>query len=299
MLVATLVAPIPILTKTLVTQSATALKLAGARIQYQQILDGTRAVDVMFEDIPLDKARTVLRTHLKTQPIDIFVQPLANRAKKLLIADMDSTMITIECIDELADFVGKRAEVSAVTEAAMRGELDFIDALDARVSLLRGLDAAILERCFSERLRYTPGAKALVQTMKAKGAHTVLVSGGFTYFADKVAQHLGFAFTHANKLDMEGGRLTGTVARPVVTAEVKQARLVSAAEEKRLPLADTLAVGDGANDIPMIESAGFGVAYRAKQRTRAAAAATIDHTDLGSLLFAQGYRRKEWLLLGR
>ena len=227
--------------------------------------------------------------------VDIVVQPAAHREKTLLLSDMDSTLITIECIDELADYAGIKAEIAAVTERAMRGELDFVAALDARVALLAGLDAATVERCRIERVRLIPGARTLVATMVARGARTVLVSGGFTLFADAVARDLGFHRAIANTLDFADGRLAGTVSRPVIGAEAKRATLHEEAAGLGIDLAQTLAVGDGANDIPMLQAAGLGIAYHAKPRTAAAAGARIDHGDLTALLWAQGIARKDWV----
>jgi phosphoserine phosphatase len=226
--------------------------------------------------------------------VDLVVQPLAGRRKRLLVADMDSTMIGQECIDELADYAGLRPEVAAVTERAMRGELDFEAALDARVALLAGLDEAAIDRCHAERVRLTPGARALVGTMRANGAYCLLVSGGFSHFADRIAAEIGFDAAVSNLLHIEGGRLAGTVGRPILGAAGKKEALVAAAEARGIPLADTLAVGDGANDIPMIAAAGLGVAYRAKPAAAAAADARIESNDLTALLYAQGYSRKEW-----
>jgi len=227
--------------------------------------------------------------------VDAIVQAEAARRRKLLIADMDSTMITIECIDELADYAGIKAEVAIVTERAMRGELDFEGALDARVALLKDLDAAMIDRCREERVRVMPGAKALVRTMRANGADSYLVSGGFTVFADAVAADIGFTRALSNTLDIEGGRLLGTVSRPIVGAQTKRDTLLAEAAAHGLDPSDCLAVGDGANDIPMIEAAGLGVAYHAKPKTAAAAGARIDHNDLTALLYAQGYARKDWV----
>jgi phosphoserine phosphatase len=227
---------------------------------------------------------------------DVIVQPEVGRAKRLLVADMDSTMITIECIDELADYAGIKAEVAEVTERAMRGELDFEGALDARVALLKGLDAAVIDRCHEERVVIMAGAKPLVRTMRANGARCVLVSGGFTVFADRVAQEVGFHRAISNTLDISGGALAGTVARPIVGAATKRETLLAEAGALGLDLSATLAIGDGANDIPMIEAAGLGVAYHAKPRTAAAADARIDHGDLSALLYAQGYARKDWVV---
>lgn len=224
---------------------------------------------------------------------DVVVQAGATRAKMLLVADMDSTMITVECIDELADYAGIKPQIAEVTERAMRGELDFAAALDARVALLGGLDEAMIERCLAERVKIMPGAVALVRTMRAKGAKTALVSGGFTRFAEPVAREIGFDRAIANTLDIANGRLAGTVGKPIVDAAVKQATLE--AEAQGMDRALTMAVGDGANDLAMIGVAGLGVAYHAKPVVAAAAGARIDHNDLSALLFAQGYARAEWV----
>jgi phosphoserine phosphatase len=226
--------------------------------------------------------------------IDVIVQAEAERRRSLLVADMDSTMILVECIDELADYAGRKAEVAAVTERAMRGELRFEDALAERVALLKGLDEAALARCHAERVRITPGAQALVRTMKREGALTVLVSGGFTHFADKVASDIGFDRAVANRLDLTDGKLAGTVAAPILGAEAKLGALRDALAERGLDPSRALAVGDGANDIPMLREAGLGIAYHAKPAAAEAADAVILHNDLTALLYAQGYARREW-----
>jgi phosphoserine phosphatase len=210
---------------------------------------------------------------------------------------MDSTMITVECIDELADYAGIKAEVAAVTEAAMRGELDFEGALDARVALLEGLDERVIEQCLAERVRIMDGAVPLVRTMRAHGGQAVLVSGGFTRFAEPVAAEIGFDRAIANVLLVEDGRLTGKVAKPIVGAATKEETLRAAAAG--LPAGAVLAVGDGANDLPMIRAAselgGLGVAYHAKPIVAAAAAARVEHGDLSVLLYAQGWPRRDWV----
>jgi phosphoserine phosphatase len=265
---------------------------AGCRPAQGAWLDEGDAADIVFAVDP-DTARTALET---IAGIDVVVQPSLGRAKKLLVADMDSTMITVECIDELADYAGIKAEIAAVTEAAMRGELDFEAALDARVALLRDLDAGAIDRCRAERVKLMPGAVALVRTMKAHGARAVLVSGGFTVFAEPVAAEIGFDVAIANVLGIAGGRLDGTVGRPIVDAATKLATIEAERAMLMLETAETLAVGDGANDIPMIRAAGLGVAYHAKPKTAAAAAARIDHGDLTALLWAQGYPRSSWVV---
>jgi len=248
-------------------------------------------------DLPISGDPGAARRALEglLEGVDAIVQPAAHRRKRLLVADMDSTMIGQECIDELADYAGFRDEVAAVTERAMRGELDFAAALDARVALLAGLPAETIDRCREERVRLTPGARALVRTMRANGAFTLLVSGGFTRFAEPVAAAIGFHEARANVLEERDGRLAGTVARPIVDAAVKRAALAEAAASRAIAPAETLAIGDGANDIPMIEAAGLGVAFRAKPRTAAAADARIEANDLTALLYAQGYARKDWV----
>lgn len=252
-------------------------------------LDAGDACDVEVSGIDQTAARAALEAALPE--IDVVVQPAGRRRKRLLIADMDSTMIGCECIDELADYAGLKPQVAAITEAAMRGELDFTASLEARVALLKGEDASVIDRVRAERVRLTPGAKTLVATMRAHGARTVLVSGGFTAFADPVGAELGFDRVVANRLLVEDGKLTGTVARPVVDAGTKLAELHAAG----IPLAETLAVGDGANDIPIIAAAGLGIAYHGKPHTAAAAAAAVHVGDLTVLLWAQGYRRGEWV----
>jgi phosphoserine phosphatase len=225
---------------------------------------------------------------------DIVVQPAAGRRKRLLVADMDSTMIDVECIDELADYAGLRSEVAVVTEQAMRGALDFEAALDARVALLKGLDERIVDHCYAQRVHATPGAAALVQTMTANGAYCLLVSGGFSRFADRVAIDIGFDAAVSNELHIVDGRLAGTVGKPIVGAEGKRQALLDAASARQIPVADTLAVGDGANDIPMLKAAGLGIAYHAKPAVIAAADARIEANDLTALLYVQGYGMKDW-----
>ncbi|MBB5687469.1 phosphoserine phosphatase SerB [Sphingobium boeckii] len=255
-------------------------------------LDADTACDVLFASSPED-ARAVLEGAIAG--VDVIVQPLEGREKQLLISDMDSTMITVECIDELAGYAGLRAEISGVTERAMRGELDFEAALDGRVALLKGLDVRTLETCLNERVTLMPGAKTLVRTMKARGAYTLLVSGGFTHFADPVAGEIGFDDALSNILEIDGAALAGTVRRPIVGAEAKREALEKALNVRGQTADRALAVGDGANDIPMLQAAGLGIAYHAKEKAAAAADARIVHGDLTTLLYAQGIARKHWV----
>jgi phosphoserine phosphatase len=236
-----------------------------------------------------------LRAARGDMPIDVVVQPVIDRRKKLFLADMDSTMIGQECIDELADFAGLKAHVAAITERAMRGEIEFEPALRERVALLKDLSVGVVDEVLAERITLTPGGRALVQTMRAHGAYTCLVSGGFTLFTAKVAELVGFQEHRANELHVADGKLTGTVAEPILGKAAKLATLVELREAASLDNLDTLAVGDGANDLAMIQDAGLGIAFHAKPAVAAAAHGRIDFGDLSALLFAQGYRRSEFV----
>ncbi|MSU90202.1 phosphoserine phosphatase SerB [Rhodobacteraceae bacterium 2CG4] len=220
--------------------------------------------------------------------LDVNLVPAEGRAKRILIADMDSTIIGVECIDELADFAGVKPQVAEITERAMRGELDFEQAIDARVGLLKNLSTGALQQCYDQRVRLNPGARALVQAMNAAGARTALVSGGFTFFTSRVAAAAGFASNQANVLDEADGRLAGTVRRPVLGREAKAAALRALCEELGVGPEAAVAIGDGANDLDMIRMAGLGVAYRAKPALRAEADAVLDHSDLTAVLALQG-----------
>lgn len=265
---------------------------AGCVPRGVETLDEDKASDLFFDSDP-DAARAALEGAFDR--VDVVVQPADGREKALIVADMDSTMITVECIDELADYAGIKAQIAEVTEAAMRGELDFAEALDARVALLRGLGADAIDRCLAERVRLMPGARTLVQTMKARGATAILVSGGFTRFAEPVGAQIGFDRVIANELLIEGDALTGAVAKPIVDSSTKEVTLLGAMAELGLDASATMAVGDGANDLAMIRKAGLGVAYHAKPIVAAAAGARIDHGDLTALLYAQGIARSAWV----
>ena len=224
---------------------------------------------------------------------DWAITPSASRRKKLLVSDMDSTIIGQECLDELADFAGLKAEVSAITERAMRGELDFAAALTERVAMLRGLRLSALEACYTQRVTLNPGVRELVATMKAHGARTVLVSGGFRFFTSRVAKAAGFDTDRANTLIDDGKALTGAVGQPILGREAKLAALKEEAAALGATSADAIALGDGANDLDMIRAAGLGVAYKAKPIVAAETRARIQHTDLTAALFFQGYRAEE------
>ena len=228
--------------------------------------------------------------------VDVIVQPADGREKRLLVADMDSTMIGQECLDELADYAGIKPQVAAITERAMRGELDFAASLKERVELLKGLDEAVIGQCLAERVRPNSGAETLVRTMRSRGAMTLLVSGGFTAFADPVAEMLGFERVVANRFEVGEGRLSGLVEGAIVEAHTKCAALKQTRKELGIAPSAVLAIGDGANDKAMIEAAGLGVAYRAKPALAAVADARLDHNGLDALLWAQGIPRSEWVV---
>ena len=256
------------------------------------------AADVSFSpESPIDQRALAERLRAAlAAPVDVVVQPVAHRKKKLFLADMDSTMIGQECIDELADYAGLKAHVAAITERAMRGEIAFEPALRERVALLEGLKVSVVDEVLRERIKLTPGARALVGTMRAHGAHTALVSGGFTLFTDRVAAMIGFHRNRANTLTViDGHTLAGTVAEPIFGRDGKRAALIELRQEFGLKPEETMAVGDGANDLDMIVEAGLGVAYHAKPKVAEAAAARVDHGDLTALLYVQGYARSEFV----
>jgi phosphoserine phosphatase len=225
--------------------------------------------------------------------LDINLVSTLHRRKKLLLADMDSTIINVECLDELADMAGLKPQIAAITERAMRGELEFEAALRERVGMLKGLKLDALERTYAERVRLNPGAKSLLATMRAHGAHTMLVSGGFGYFTQRVAAAAGFHAERGNTLLDDGVALTGEVSTPILGREAKLKALEEAVDALKIDFAESLAVGDGANDLAMIQKAGLGVAYHAKPVVAAAAGAAIQHNDLTALLYLQGYSDSE------
>ncbi len=250
------------------------------------------ACDIAFEGPDTTTIEAAVRRRLGAAPVDVVIQPAAGRRKSLLIADMDSTMIQGESLDDLAEIAGVGEKVAAITARAMNGEIDFKAALKERVGLLRDLPETALDEAY-ERVQPTPGADALVRIMRAHGAFTALVSGGFEYFTARVRQRLGFDHDEANTLEIADGRLTGRVVEPILNRDGKAAALIRLCRERGLPPADALAVGDGANDLTMIQRAGLGVAFHAKPAVRAAAPARIDHADLTALLYLQGYRAED------
>jgi phosphoserine phosphatase len=272
----------------LVAGFAAALPLAGG----PDWLVPDLACDLALAGSDRQAAEAAARRAIGGAAIDVLVQPSAGRRKRVLVADLESTIIENEMLDELADFIGRRSHVAEITRRAMNGELDFATALAERVALLKGLPQSVLDDAVS-RIRLMPGARALVATSRAAGVHTALVSGGFSVFAERVAGELGFERVVANRLEIADGRITGTVLVPIVTGETKRETLLALAEEFAVAQAATLAVGDGANDLPMLAAAGLGIAFRAKPAVAAAARWRIDHADLTALLYAQGYRAGE------
>lgn len=284
----------PVVTGPVIDAARILLPVAGRPVM---LAEGV-ACDLPFEFASNGDLRALLdslRAAIEPAAVDVVVQPAAHRRKKLFVADMDSTMIEQECIDELANYMGLKTHVAAITERAMRGEIEFEPALRERVALLKGLPLSVIDEVIEKRIRLMPGARALVMTMRAHGAYTCLVSGGFTLFTNRIAALIGFDENRANKLVIENGKLTGRVEEPILGREAKLATLKALTARLKLDPADTLAAGDGANDIPMIEAAGLGVAYHAKPAVAAAAHARIDHGDLTALLYLQGYRKEEFV----
>ncbi len=270
-----------------------ASSLVGAA-DWRWIDQGSSAdIEIRDENFDIAKVRALLEGRFAHT--DVVVQPAEHRRKRILVADMDSTMIGQECIDELADYAGVKGRVAAITERAMQGELDFEAALRERVALLRGLETEAINRCRAERVRANPGARTLVRSMRARGCATLLVSGGFTAFAEPVAEDIGFEHVQANRLVTAGGLLAGTVEGAIVDSAAKRAALIALRDGLGFLQHEVLAIGDGANDLPMIEEAGLGVAYRAKPVLAEAADARLDNNGLDALLWAQGIPRDQWI----
>lgn len=257
--------------------------------------EASETLFVAEESFDASPTRRAIAALLAGRPIDVNIVPddIAFRRKKLLVADMESTIIEQECLDELADYVGMRPRIADITARAMRGELDFESALNERVGLLEGLDASVLDVIYAQRVTLMPGARTLVRTMQKHGAYCALVSGGFTFFTERIAERVGFDAHQANTLELAAGKLAGTVAEPILGREAKLEALERFTTELGLFPAETLAVGDGANDLAMIRAAGLGVAFRAKPLVAAEARATILHGDLTALLYLQGYRNED------
>jgi phosphoserine phosphatase len=243
----------------------------------------------------LNDIKTKISDLLQEHPFDFALQPSEHRRKKLLISDMDSTIIGEECIDEIAHMAGIKPKIAAITERAMQGEIEFDAALRERVGLLKGLDTKALDTVISERLNLNKGAKTLVQTMAANNAYCALVSGGFTFFTEKIAKLTGFHTTQANTLEIENDKLTGNVIPPILGSAAKKQALEQFINEQKILPEDTLAVGDGANDLEMIKASGLGVAYYAKPIVAAEADASVNHTDLTALLYMQGYKKSDFV----
>jgi phosphoserine phosphatase len=280
------------LDRALVEAAGSALRAAGAKLGDTDWLAPGRACDLFFDELDEAEAVSVARAALGDAPVDLAGQPVLGRRKALLLADMESTIIGQELLDELGRLAGLGAQIAAITERAMRGEVDFADALRFRVGLLKGKPASLLDEVRSV-ITLTPGARELVRTMRRHGAFTLLVTGGFDCFAESVAESCGFDAFQANHLVVSGYRLAGSVREPVLDRGAKLSALEDAAARLKLPLSAAAAVGDGANDLPMLRGAGLGVAYRGKPAVAAAARFRIDHGDLTALLYLQGYRSEE------
>jgi len=257
------------------------------------VLSGWESAEWIYPALD-DALREEAAHAVRDLPVDWALVPAAGRRKRLMVADMDSTIINVECLDELADFAGLKEEIAAITERAMRGELAFEPALRERVGKLKGLARDALQRTYDERVRLNPGAANFVRTMAKHGARCVLVSGGFTFFTARVAEAAGFHANRANVLLDDGAALTGRVAEPILGRAAKLAALNAEAAAIGASAQDALAIGDGANDLDMIKAAGLGVAYRAKPVVAAEADASIEHATLEAALFFQGYRRAEF-----
>jgi phosphoserine phosphatase len=291
-LVATLIAnpSRPAVTDEIVALAARAL---GQETEQAVLARGIAADLIVPGALEAKAVEAALRQALDGQPIDVVVQPMDTRRKRLFLADMDSTMIGQECIDELADYVGLKAEVSEITERAMRGEIAFEPALRERVALLKDLPVDVVDEIIEKRITLTPGGRALVRTMRAQGAYTCLVSGGFTLFTGPIGARIGFHEDRSNRLILNGEKLAGTVEEPILGREAKLATLIELRTRFGLAPQETMAVGDGANDLAMLGEAGLGIAFHAKPAVAAAAHARIAHADLSALLYVQGYRAEE------
>jgi phosphoserine phosphatase len=276
-----------------VEAAARALAAAGAAVEAHRWLAELVAAELPYRGVDGAAAGAAVRDALRDRPLDVNCLAAAGRRKAVLVADMDSTIVTGETLDELAEAVGLKRQIAPITARAMNGELDFAEALEQRVAMLEGLAESAVQATLG-RLELTAGARTLVATMAAHGADTALVTGGFTAIAEPVADRCGFARVVANRLELDGGRLTGRVAHPIVDKTAKLATLRDLADTRGVHVNAALAVGDGANDLPMLQEAGLGVAFRAKPAVKAAAALALDHGDLTGLLYLQGYARDDF-----
>lgn len=283
----------PALDHSIADRVRAALANCGTEVGEPDWLTPGTACDIPFEGAAPDVAQNAVRAALGKQPIDLTAQNARGRRKRLFVADMDSTMITSESLDELAAYAGVKEQVAALTARAMNGEIDYRASLRARVAMLKGLPLSAMAEV-AARMMPTPGGRVLVQTMRAHGAHTLLVTSGFRYFSRRVRETLGFDADVSNELETANDRLTGTVVEPILNRDGKREALERTAAERGIPLEAALAVGDGANDLDMLARAGLGVAFRAKPIVAAAARARVDHADLTALLYFQGYRRDEF-----
>lgn len=282
------------ITKHHIDQAHTILDKASCNPKAPFWLAENISCDIEFDDAEPTRSLNFLREGMKGSEIDIVVQSRTNRRKRLLLADMDSTIVFGETLDELAYYAGLKHQIAAITERAMRGEIEFKRALRERVSMLKGLSVDTMEECLND-IKLTKGASTLVKTMRANGAYTVLVSGGFSFFTQAIAKKVGFNEERSNTMIIEQGVLTGEIGEPILDREAKLETLKTISKEKRISLIETIAIGDGANDLPMILNAGVGVAFHAKPVVEEQAPAAIRYGDLTALLYLQGYRQKEFI----
>ncbi len=293
--VLTLIAGKPgVLTAQIAAQAGETLRAGAAEVGPTDWLAPGLACDIPLKAHDLGDLGVALAAQLRRLPLDFAIQPVPGRRKALFLADLESTIIGQEMLDELAEAAGLRDEISRITARAMAGELDFAEALRARVDLLEGLPGSALDQAV-RRMTLNPGAKTLVQTLRGAGVATALVTGGFSQFAEPIAAACGFDTVVANRLEVANGRLTGIVTEPLLDRDGKLATLERLAAEHGIGMEATCAIGDGANDTAMLAAAGLGVAYRGKPAARAAARVNIDHGDLTALLYLQGYRREEFV----
>jgi len=277
-----------------VAQTGIALKRLGATTYEPIWLAPSQACDIPFSNLAIEDAEQAARDSLKPTPIDILAQSQQNRKKKLLIADMDSTIIHGETLDDVATMAGIGPQIADITARAMNGEIRFEDALRERIAMLGGMDSSLFDQVATD-LTLNPGAETLVRTMSAHGAYTALVSGGFRFFTARVAQWIGFDLNKGNEIEIINNHFSGEIIEPIVTKTTKQETLEALVKERQIDMAETLAVGDGANDLPMLQTAGLGVAYYAKPIVTSQVRAQVAHSDLTTLLYYQGYKQSEFV----